>query len=76
MSYTFQKLLGKRAQSMIFAPFLLFFIQFTAALQEVEVYRLIAYEDNNQVFGSKITSFNLVATHFTGNETPLNLNNL
>mgnify|MGYP006976761463 CR=1 FL=1 len=37
-----------------------------SGLHEFPVYRLIAYEENGQTFGSKIPSFNLVGSHFSG----------
>lgn len=41
-------------------------IQSTVAIYEFDVYRLVAYEQNGQTFGSKTNTFNLVGTHFSG----------
>ncbi len=36
------------------------------ALYEFEVHRLVAFEQDGKQFGSKINSFSLVGTHFSG----------
>jgi len=41
------------------------FLQAALALPEFEAYRLVAYEQNGKLQGSKIGSFNLVGTHFS-----------
>lgn len=40
-------------------------LQTALALPEFEAYRLAAFEQNGQLQGSKISSFNLVGTHFS-----------
>ncbi len=40
-------------------------LQTALALPEFEAYRLAAFEQNGQLQGSKIGSFNLVGTHFS-----------
>lgn len=53
--------------SILFVCVLLFsLVELSLSLNEFEVFRLIAYEDNGQTFGSKINSFNLQGVHFTG----------
>lgn len=62
----FRNTAGKGGRTAMQIAILLTLMQLTLALQELEVYRLIGYEENNQVFGSKVASFNLVASHFSG----------
>lgn len=40
-------------------------LQTALALPEFEAYRLVAFEQNGKLQGSKISSFNLVGTHFS-----------
>jgi hypothetical protein len=60
-------------QKQLFGQRMLFFIvlclgimKVTMGLHEFPVYRLISYEENGQTFGSKVASFNLVGSHFSG----------
>ena len=39
------------------------------SFNEIEVYRMFGYEDNDQFVGSKIGSFNMIASHFAGFKT-------
>lgn len=39
--------------------------QISHALYELEVYRMFAYEEDGVSYGSKISTFNLVAVHYS-----------
>ena len=41
-------------------------LQCAFGLHEVEVYRLLGYEENGVTYGSKISSLNFMASHYTG----------
>jgi hypothetical protein len=58
------KLFGQRM--LIFLVLCLGIMKVTMGLHEFPVYKLIAYEENGQTSGSKIASFNLVGSHFSG----------
>ena len=66
MALAFRNSAGKTSRTVMQIAILITLMQLTLALQELEVYRLIGYEENDKVFGSKAASFNLVASHFSG----------
>ena len=41
-------------------------LQCAFGLHEIEVYRLLGYEENSLNYGSKIASLNFMASHYTG----------
>jgi hypothetical protein len=54
-----------KASLVLFIGFLT--IQCALGLYDIEVYRLLGYEENGATYGSKIASLNFMASHFTGN---------
>jgi len=66
MVSAFKNLAGTPSKTFLQLALLLALLHLSLGLQELEVYRLVSYEENNQAFGSKLTSFNLVASHFSG----------
>lgn len=55
---------NNRALLFLLACFVI--LQVTLAAREFDVYRLVSYEQNGRQFGSKVSSFSLVGTHFSG----------
>jgi len=51
---------------LLFLIFCVALLKATLAAREFDVYRLVSYEQNGKQFGSKISSFSLVGTHFSG----------
>jgi hypothetical protein len=42
-------------------------VQFSMALYEIEVHRMLGYEEGDHWLGSKVHSFTMVAAHYAGN---------
>jgi len=53
-------------KALLFLIFCVALLKTTLASREFDVYRLVAYEQNGKQFGSKVSSFSLVGTHFSG----------
>ena len=43
-----------------------FILNLSFSISEIEVFKLFGYEENNNLIGSKVASFNLLAVHFSG----------
>ncbi len=45
---------------------LFLFIQISFGLYEIEVYRMLGYEEGEKWVGSRVSSFTMVAAHYAG----------